>query len=121
MFLLPTLQNCRIKHLRHSIADGRQQVRPCDIKLTCKLNRRSGGMPACTRSISRGEHDLSARVARTQLKRRQIRQQFESTGNMLRPSEYIMTQRAVFLPTPGSDIRYSSHSMSAIARNGANV
>lgn len=85
------------------------------------LNLRLGGIPDWTRFMSRGEHDLSGRVGRTHPTRRHTRQQFESTGNTSLPIEYIMTQRAVFLPTPGSPVKYTSHSASFIARNGASV
>ena len=50
--------------------------------------------------MSRGEHDLFARVGRTHPRRRHIRQQCVSTGKTGILSEYIITHRAVFLPTP---------------------
>ena len=59
--------------------------------LTCSLNRNWGGIPAWTRSMSRGEQEQSGRVGRTQPILRQIRQQLLSTGNTWRPSEYIIT------------------------------
>ncbi len=118
---LPVLQYWRMQHSLQCGDDGRQHVRPCEIKFTCNENRTCKGIPDWTRSMSRGEHDLSGRVGRTHPKRRHIRQQFESTGKTARTSEYIMTHRALFFPTPGSDPRYSSHSASLIARSGESV
>ena len=50
-----------------------------------------------------------------------MRQQCTSTGKVLRPSEYIITQRATFLPTPGRLVKRRSHSASLIRRRGASV
>jgi hypothetical protein len=44
-----------------------------------------------------------------------------STGNTSRHSEYIITQRATFNPTPGSAVKNTSHSWSDMRRSGANV
>jgi hypothetical protein len=71
--------------------------------------------------MSRGAQCLSFCVGLTQPRRRAMRQQCVSTGNTCLPSEYIRTQRATFLPTPGSDSKKASASSSLILRNGPRV
>lgn len=57
----------------------------------------------------------------TQPRRQAMRQQCVSTGKTCLPSEYIKTQRATFLPTPGSDNKKASASSSLILCNGFRV
>ena len=71
--------------------------------------------------MSLGPQDPSGRVGLTQPSRREIRQQCRSTGKTRLPKEYIMTQRAVFLPTPCSERRSCSQSWSGRCFKGARV
>jgi hypothetical protein len=66
-------------------------------------------------------HTPSLDLDRTQPNRRQILQQWVSTGNTSRPSEYIITHRATFVPTPGKEVRNVSHSSLFIICSGASV
>ena len=71
--------------------------------------------------MSRGEQCLSFWVGLTHPSRIEIRQQCVSTGKTFRSREYINTQRAIFLPTPGRDNKNDSASLSSIDRNGSRV
>ncbi len=71
--------------------------------------------------MSRGEQCLSFWVGLTHPIRLEIRQQCVSTGNTFLPSEYINTQREIFLPTPGKDNKNLSASLSSIDLNGSSV
>jgi hypothetical protein len=55
--------------------------------------------------MSRGNGWPSFCMGRIQPSLRQMRQQWVSTGKTFRPSEYIITHRATFLPTSGREVR----------------
>lgn len=67
------------------------------------------------------EHVLFLRVGLTHPILRHMRQQWRSTGNTRLPREYIMTQRAVFKPTPGREVKKRWQSPSVMRFNGARV
>ena len=87
---------------------------------TCREYRKRGGILDWSRSISLG---LTPSLCRQLIipSLWQIRQQLESTGNTSLSSEYSITQRATFLPTPRRLRRKLSHSMSSIFFSGLRV
>jgi|SRR5665213_98225 len=98
-----------------------QYCRPREIRLTCSENLSFAGIFSCNRFMSRCLHTPSLEVGRIHPNRRQILQQWVSTGKTSRPSEYINTHRATFVPTPGRFVRKASHWSSRIRFRGANV
>ena len=88
---------------------------------TCSENLHSDGIFSCSRSMSRLLHTPSLDVGRTHPSRRQILQQWVSTGKTSRASEYIITHRATFVPTPGNEVKNASQSSLLIRRSGASV
>lgn len=77
-------------------------------------NDKGGASPLC-------RYNLAETFTLTQNCTLAIRQQCVSTGKTCRPSEYIKTHRATFFPTPGSDSKKVSASLSLILRNGLRV